>query len=185
MTKYDRSTAAGFVSAAQVAAALEIKPSQTVVLLELLGSVIDSEEALRYGDGECCCPARAIAVLGCMHKRQGAQLTLPNPMNALDLSDADGSIVAIDLYRLVLYLFVHFYAREAYKAETADVWPADIAHVQQEPSSPMKMTARAWGGGKDPCKWLNSKHLPISCCFASLPAWLLDDCMIMSEPLGL
>lgn len=64
----------------------------------------------------------------------------------------------MELYSLALYLFAHFYLREAAKAETADVWPNEYAAWQQEPSSPMRMTARSWGRDASPS---HKAHLPL------------------------
>lgn len=75
--------------------------------------------------------------------------------SALQVGPTDGDPLAVDVYGLVLYLFVHFYTREAARAETADGWPnGHPADVQIEPSSPMGLTARAWGkeaGDQSPC----------------------------------
>ena len=56
-------------------------------------------------------------------------------------------VVGVEVYSLALFLFVHFYLREAHKADSSDVWPsADPWYSQQaEPSSPMRMTAHSWG----------------------------------------
>jgi len=57
---------------------------------------------------------------------------------------ADGTPTAVDAYRLLLFLLVHFYTREAAKTDTADVWPVDQQSMfQAEPSSPMRLTS-AW-----------------------------------------
>ncbi len=57
----------------------------------------------------------------------------------------DGSPVAVDAHRLVLFLFVQYYTREASRADTADVWPSDHPSATQlEPSSPMRLAARPW-----------------------------------------
>ncbi len=57
----------------------------------------------------------------------------------------------MEVYSLGLYLVAQFYLREAHKADTADSWPSELFSMQQEPSSPMHMTARAWGKG-DACE---------------------------------
>lgn len=51
----------------------------------------------------------------------------------------------MEVYSLGLYLMAQFYLREAHKADTADSWPSDLFSMQQEPSSPMHMTAKSWG----------------------------------------
>ena len=51
----------------------------------------------------------------------------------------------MEVYSLGLYLVAQFYLREAHKADTADTWPTELFSMQQEPSSPMHMTAKAWG----------------------------------------
>jgi hypothetical protein len=56
---------------------------------------------------------------------------------------ADGAPLRADAHALVLFLFSHYYAREAARPETADAWPAELAAHQAEPSSPMRLTANA------------------------------------------
>ena len=62
-------------------------------------------------------------------------------------------MLGVEVHCLSLYLFVHLYLREAHRTETADVWPPDLfpaLQAQQEPSSPMRLTAAAasqHGGG--------------------------------------
>jgi len=56
-----------------------------------------------------------------------------------------GVPIAADAHRLILYLFVQYYTREASRADTADVWPSDHPSATQlEPSSPMRLAARPW-----------------------------------------
>ena len=70
---------------------------------------------------------------------------------ALQSSPQDGAPVAADVHRLVLFLFVQYYTREAARSDTADVWPADHPSATQlEPSSPMRLAARSWMSSKEP-----------------------------------
>jgi Tubulin binding cofactor C len=65
--------------------------------------------------------------------------------SAIQTSSADGTPLAADAHRLVLFLFVQYYTREASRADTADIWPSDNSSASQlEPSSPMKLAARPW-----------------------------------------
>lgn len=57
----------------------------------------------------------------------------------------------MEVYSLGLYLVAQFYLREAHKADTADTWPSELFSMQQEPSSPMHMTAKAWGRDAGAC----------------------------------
>lgn len=51
----------------------------------------------------------------------------------------------MEVYSLALYLLVHFYLRDAHKADSSDVWPSEIYSLgQMEPSSPMRMTSHSW-----------------------------------------
>jgi len=55
-------------------------------------------------------------------------------------------VLGVEVYSLALYLFAHFYLREAHKADSSDVWPSELfGSMQAEPSSPMRMTAHSWG----------------------------------------
>lgn len=55
-------------------------------------------------------------------------------------------MLGVEVYSLGLFLFAHFYLREAHKADASDVWPSELfSGMQAEPSSPMRMTAHSWG----------------------------------------
>lgn len=61
-----------------------------------------------------------------------------------------GSIINVDIYALILLLVAELYQREASRSATADIWPSDHGMLPQaEPSSPMKLTSRAWGAARD------------------------------------
>ena len=95
--------------------------------------------------------------------RRGKQHTpgcLPCTHYPAPTSAGGDGILGVELYSLALYLFAHFYLREAHKAETADVWPSEYFSWQQEPSSPMRMTARSWGRSADASP-SHKAHLPM------------------------
>lgn len=55
-------------------------------------------------------------------------------------------MLGAEAYSLALFLLVHFYLRDAHKADASDVWPSELFSLGQvEPSSPMRMTAHSWG----------------------------------------
>lgn len=60
-------------------------------------------------------------------------------------TSTDGTPMAADAHRLILFLFAQYYTREASRADTADVWPSEHPSATQlEPSSPMRLAARPW-----------------------------------------
>ncbi|KAK2076228.1 hypothetical protein QBZ16_001160 [Prototheca wickerhamii] len=72
--------------------------------------------------------------------------------------EPDGvEIAAIKGTSICLYMVVAYYLRTASRADTADVWPAELFGSQIEPSSPMRLTARAWGRDPQP---QHRAHLP-------------------------
>ncbi|KFM23411.1 TBCC domain-containing protein 1 [Auxenochlorella protothecoides] len=81
----------------------------------------------------------------------------------LQLADQGGDdrdsdeVVAVEVTCLTLYLVVAYYLCTASKADTADVWPADLFSSQHEPSSPMRLISRAWGRDQQP---QHRAHLP-------------------------
>uniref|UniRef100_A0A1D1ZXZ4 TBCC domain-containing protein 1 n=1 Tax=Auxenochlorella protothecoides TaxID=3075 RepID=A0A1D1ZXZ4_AUXPR len=76
---------------------------------------------------------------------------------SLCLAPDSDEVVAVEVTCLTLYLVVAYYLCTASKADTADVWPADLFSSQHEPSSPMRLISRAWGRDQQP---QHRAHLP-------------------------
>ena len=67
------------------------------------------------------------------------------PAPALSSLPGGDEVLGVEVYSLALYLLVHFYLRDAHKADSSDVWPSEIYSLgQMEPSSPMRMTSHSW-----------------------------------------
>ena len=85
--------------------------------------------------------------------------------NACVCKDAAGECVYVDVHRLLLCLCVHLYLKTRVVKSvnsdnvrcTGDVWPGQYclggvgSHHQVEPSSPLKLHQRSFGGSKEGC----------------------------------
>lgn len=102
--------------------------------------------------GVCCCMIAAVrAQYSSMRvgDLEGLVAAMPPHLTRLlppyySCTDSD-EVVAVEVTCLTLYLVVAYYLCTASKADTADVWPADLFSSQHEPSSPMRLISRAWG----------------------------------------
>lgn len=106
--------------------------------------------------GECLVSAEAIGSILDITQQQ-AKVLLEVMVGAAKLGDHEvlcsegGDVAAVQPHCLALFLAMHHYLREAQRADTADVWPAEYgacssgAAQHEMPSSPMRMMARSLG----------------------------------------
>lgn len=128
--------------------------SSVQVLVDLLAAVVEPADLVQRNEGE----ARHLTSLLRVRMRQG-MLQAPPSEHATTSRLPDGTpatpaaaprpggdeVLGVEVYSLALYLLVHFYLRDAHKADSSDVWPSEIYSLgQMEPSSPMRMTSHSW-----------------------------------------
>ncbi|PRW18405.1 TBCC domain-containing 1 isoform A [Chlorella sorokiniana] len=125
-------------------AALEELPQLRALLQELLQLSTFDEQGRSFVTPQVICSALNITPVQCK-VLVDLLAAVVEPADLVQRNEGGDEVLGVEVYSLALYLLVHFYLRDAHKADSSDVWPSEIYSLgQMEPSSPMRMTSHSW-----------------------------------------